>query len=168
MSRRFVGRSPATRIGVVILVCCLALSAYFTLHELHRWRVGAEAESSRGQALSVAKQAALDLSTLDARTIEQRMTSLLAMSTGEFRQQITSNSASQIQSVRRAKVVSSGRVDSAGIVRCDGRSASVAVALTATVSDQTHKKAQSTLYRVNVHLERKAERWFVDSVEFVQ
>jgi hypothetical protein len=159
------------RIRMVIggLILLVAVATLLTAREFNERRDTDRDAAARNSALVTAKKAALGLSTIDEATITKSMASLLELSTGTFRDQLTSNQASQVQAVTKGKVISTGKIDSAGIANFDGDSAVVGIALTAKVSDAKTKKPQVNLYRMSVHLDREEDgKWLVSTLEFVQ
>lgn len=151
----------------VVLVLAVAGSTMFALREWNKHQDTTESARELSSAVSVAQRVALDLSTLDPTTIDTQMESLLSMSTGTFRTQLTGSKASQITAVRNGKIKSVGTVDSVGVTSSDSHSAVVAIALTAKVTGTKQSKPQTNLYRITLHLEKSKSTWLVSSLEFV-
>lgn len=161
--------TAGTRVAVAVVVALMVvLAGWFSLHEYDRWSSRNDADDARSAATQAAATIALDLSTMDSSSIKTSLGNLIALSTGTFRQQLVANQSGQISAVQTAKVVSKGRVDASGVVNFDGKTVAVALAITANVTDSTHKTPQTDLYRVTVHLVKTAGKWTADSVEFIQ
>lgn len=161
--------SPRLRGGAATLVVLIAVSGWFSIHNFLAWRTQHNLDQARDNAVATAKRAVADLSTMDKDTIADRMDDLMSISSGQFRSQLASDRAAQISAVKKADVISAGTIDSVGVVDADRSHATVALAVTAKVSDAAHKKTQSNLYRITVHLQHAdSGAWEIDSLEFVQ
>ena len=164
-------RPPPIRLGLmiaVVLVTMLVFSAWFCVHQLIRWQDVRDVASQRTRAAAIARRAVLDLSTVDSSTVSARLSDLLSISSGQFHSQVAANRTPETQAVKKSKVVSAGTINAVGVVDLNSRSASVAVAATAKVSDTRHKKPHDNLYRVTLHLTHRSGNWIVDTVDFVQ
>jgi Mce-associated membrane protein len=131
------------------------------LHDHHR------AERQRAEAVQVARQQVLNLTTLDHRRIDDQLDQLLGDSTGDFRTEFEAMVATFADTVRKGRVNATGVVAETGIVRIDEESARVIVASSAQVTNTAATAPESRQYRMAVDLRREGDRWLVSGMEFV-
>jgi Mce-associated membrane protein len=117
--------------------------------------------------VQAARQLVINLTTLDHTNPKTSLDRVLEASTGEFRDQFSSQ-ASVIQNVLRdAEVSSSGNVPEAGLARMDGDTAVVLVAASALVKNKETPRGEPRQYRLSVSLKRQSGTWLASNVEFV-
>jgi Mce-associated membrane protein len=124
-------------------------------------------ERHRAEAVQVARQQVLNLTTLDHRRIDDQLDQLLGDSTGDFRTQFKAMFATFADTVRKGQVSATGVVAEAGVVRIDESSARVVVASSAQVTNTEATTPETRQYRMAVDLRREGDRWLVSGMEFV-
>ncbi|MQA84390.1 MAG: hypothetical protein GEV03_07155 [Streptosporangiales bacterium] len=126
-----------------------------------------QAEAERQAALHAARQEAINLLTLDYRTVDQDVNRVLNGATGRFRDEFASRTADLEKFMSQAKSTSQGQVQSAGVVSIDDDSAEVLVVADQTVRGEQSKQPLSRHYRLSMGLERHGERWLVSKIGYV-
>ncbi|WP_406689798.1 hypothetical protein REH65_28060 [Saccharopolyspora sp. ID03-671] len=127
----------------------------------------AEEEESDRQAVAAARQAALGLTNLSARTIDQDARRLAGMATGAFKDQFASQATAFRDIVTGSQVTSRGEVVEAALERSDGRTAVALAAVRATVGNAAAPEGEQRQYRLRITVEKTAQTWLVANLEFV-
>ncbi|WP_051579443.1 hypothetical protein [Pseudonocardia acaciae] len=127
-----------------------------------------ELAGQRAAALDSARKVATDLTSMSADNAQQRIESLTQGTTGGFRAQLSTYAAVLEAILRQTQAGSRGTVSEAGIEKIDDTSASVLLAVSATVSNTRAPTAQPLTYRMVVQLQREGDRWLASDVNFVQ
>lgn len=158
------GRLVVTAVLAVLLVVLLAVGTLLFVQH----RKANQQLASGQQALAVAKQVAIDLTSLGATDAPARISSLTQDSTGQFKSEITKY-ATVVQSVlAQSKAGSTGVISAAGLEKVDADTASVLATVTAKITNDKQPQAQQLAYRLSIQLQRENDRWLVSGVTFVQ
>ncbi|MCW2717496.1 MAG: hypothetical protein JWR81_1318 [Pseudonocardia sp.] len=156
---------PTWVVSLLVALLVLALAGGAVL--LLQVRAAARTEDDRTGALQAARQMVVNLMTLNHTAPQQSLDRVLQGSTGQFREQF-STEASAIKTVlQQAQVSSSGDVSEAGVAELDGDTATVLVASTATVKNSQAPQGEPRQYRMLVKLQKQSDAWLVSDVEFV-
>lgn len=146
----------------VVVVALVGLGVMLGLRVLQ-----ADAEQTRRETvLQTARQFALDLTTIEYRTVDRDVQRLLDGSTEQFAEQSGLGPAF-IDVAKQSQLVSTGEVTSAGIERVDDSSARALVAVKATVRNVELPEGAPRNYRLGVQLTWTSDRWLVSNVEFI-
>ncbi len=157
------GRYSAVLAGLIVVVVALVgLGVVLGLRILQ-----AEAEQTRRETvLQTARQFALDLTTIEYRTVDRDVQRLRDGSTEQFPEKFGLGPAF-IDVVKQSQLVSTGEVTSAGVERVDENTARVLVAVRTTVRDVELPEGTPRNYRLGVQLTKTSDRWLVSNVEFI-
>ncbi|WP_345419474.1 hypothetical protein [Pseudonocardia xishanensis] len=158
------GGSPFGLIALLV-VTMLLLAAAITAGVF--WANGSAEASARENALSAARQTAVNLTSIDFGHAEEDVRRVLDGSTGDFGGLFTQNLDSYVGVVKEGEVVTAGEVTEAGIEKFDGDTASAVVAVKTTVKNKTVPQGEQRFYRLVEQLEHQDGRWLVSRVEFV-
>lgn len=157
---KLLGRVAAT-VLLVALVAALALSG----------RAGSSRADSASppsdEALAVAEERVVQLTTLDHRRIDQQLADLREGLSGDFRQQFEATLATLRSTVTDNRILSTGSVAASGVVAADDGSAEILVAANAEVRSAGSAPPEQRSYRIDVSLVREDGRWLVSGMEFV-
>lgn len=165
-----MARSPAEvrRTGGLVAATLLLVGLVVAGTHFHNSaRAAAERDESDGQAVAVARQAALDLTNISAQTIDQDTQRLAALATGAFSDQFAQQTTAFRDIVTGSQVTSRGEVVEAALSRSDGRTAVALAAVRATVGNAASPEGQQRQYRLRITLDKTAETWLVANLEFV-
>lgn len=122
----------------------------------------------RGRAaISIAEDQVLDLTTLDSKTVKQKLEAMAHRTTGDFSQQLDSIAQSFVDSIVEAKLTSEGHIDAAALKSIEERSASVLVAASVLVTNKKQAEPSSRSYRMKINLVWTEDEWLIEKMEFV-
>jgi len=160
-------RIAATRIALVavsLIVVALAGLVAWQLHQVSNVRkLGQE----RALYLEVAKQGALNLTTIAFTTVDSDIARILDSSTGAFHDDFEQRSQPFIDVVKQARSASVGSITDAGLVSVDADGASAIVAVTVKTSDAAAAEQEPRSWRMRILVERVDSGAKVSNVEFV-
>jgi Mce-associated membrane protein len=131
-------------------------------------RGASQLAAQRQDVVAAAQKVAGDLTSISSSNAPAQIQSLTNESTGGFRDQISTYAQALQAILQQSGAGSQGTVSAAGIERMDANTASVLVAVTATVSNNKLPNAQPVSYRLGVQLQREGDRWLASDVTFVQ
>ncbi|WP_020575526.1 hypothetical protein [Actinopolymorpha alba] len=161
LSRRARGYLVAALL--VVLVAAVVASVFLAVEVT---RASAE-ERLRGEALRTARQLVLNFTTVDYRAFDRSRSGVLALSSGDFREQYSRAMKDLENLVKQNETVSRGKILDAGIVSFDGDSAQVLVAADADVTNVAAKTPALRTYRLQLDLARDSRGWRVVELQFV-
>ena len=152
---------PAT---ATVLAAVLVAGAVLLLLKLNDANAD---EDSRQSALQVARQVAVDLTTVSKDTAQQDVTRLMGTATGSFKDQFARQADVFRKVVQQASVTSKGTVAEAGVSSVDGDTVTVLAAVSATVQNADAPAGEPRQYRMKMQLHHEGDRWLVSDLEFV-
>lgn len=150
-----VGLTIATALGGVT-----GWLAYQTAH-LHR-----DAQQ-RAEFIEVARQAALNLTTIDWQHAEGDIQRILNSASGTFFDDFAKRSQPFVDVVKQTKSKSEGTVTAAGLEVIKDNSAQVLVALTVKTSNASSPDSSQRAWRMRIFVQKAGNDVKVDNVEFV-
>jgi Mce-associated membrane protein len=104
--------------------------------------------------------------TVSPNTSQDVFAELLANSTGSLKSQMSQSAGTFQQVLAAQKVSSAGSIVQTGVNRLHGRTASVLVAVNATITDSAGR-ASIRQYRMRAAVQKVGPRWLVSDLEFV-
>lgn len=122
-------------------------------------------EAARTQALSAARQIAVDFSAYNYQQIDQDFARVAAESTGSFRDDYLKQSAGVKDLIQQVKAVSTAEVAGAAVVDATSRTATVVLALNRTVTNTKVPKGQHDSFGLELALVKKGNRWLATQVK---
>ncbi|MEU7812262.1 hypothetical protein [Pseudonocardia sp. NPDC049154] len=148
-------------VALMLLVAAVAL-AVGTAVENH---LAAGREADRAVVTDVASRAVQSLVTIDGQNSQGNVETLLNISTGEFRDQLTKVSGAFQAILQQGAVKSAGTIGTAGVETVDGDRATVLVTANTVVSNTEIPDGTQRNYRMVVELQRQDGQWMASSVE---
>lgn len=124
-------------------------------------------DARRDEAVEVAKEQVLDLTTLDSETIDAKLAAMGKRLTGDFKRQFDGFAETFADVVTEDDIRATGEVKAVAVDSYDGESAVVLVASSAEVAHGKSDKTAAKDYRVRVELDRKGDDWLITGMEFV-
>jgi Mce-associated membrane protein len=121
----------------------------------------------RASALTYARQTAINLTSLDYKTLGADIEQVLDGATGAFADDFEARADNLRDVLTTNQVVSQGQVLEAALVRADERNATAIVVVDATVRNTQNPDGGVTTYRMKLELERQGDRWLTSTLEFV-
>jgi Mce-associated membrane protein len=160
LGRRRAAGLAVLAVAVLALLVTVAVPAG---RVLGAWRTGAD----RSAAVQAARQETLNLTTISFRTADRDIQRMLDGATGTFRTQFDQRAKPFLDTVREAKVESTGSISEAGVESAAGDTVTVLVAATAQVSNTAGPAGSPRDYRLRLVVRHEAGRWLVADVNFV-
>lgn len=149
-----------------LTLALLALVTASVLLGLSVWEQR-RAEAERQAVLHAARQEAVNLLTIDYRTLDRDVDRILDGATGTFRDQYATNTGTLQRFVQEAKASTKGSVQSAGVVSMDGDSAEVLLVADQQVNWAESDREISQHFRLSFTMQRKDDRWLVSKFGYV-
>lgn len=153
-------QSPARKLGwldwaaavvaVLSVVALLAASALFVHHQRHADAL----RERRAEYLQVAKQAAIDVTSIQDVTAAQDIDLVLSVTSGELRDEYSSLHEKYAQFARDAKIKAHGEIVAAAIESDDANAAQVLVAVKETLTNAGSADPQQRMFRLRLTLNR--------------
>ena len=171
--------SPATTgsrtrldIGLFVVALVLACACVFggvLLFQQRQDDQRAQDEQERyGEVLTAARGEVEAFINIDYRDAQESIDAVAAGATGEFAEQYDSSSQGVVELLEREKSVMDGEVLWAGVSDIDADSASVLVATTGTVQNQsTGNEKVARNFRLKLDLQKVGDAWLTSNLEFV-
>ncbi|WP_241010589.1 mammalian cell entry protein [Mycobacterium camsae] len=153
----------ATVFGVVALVGLATLTSWlgFRVHQSQ------QAQSQRAQFLQVARQGALNLTTIDWHHAEADVHRVLDGATGEFYNDFARRSGPFIEVLQQAKASTVGTVTEAGLESQTADSAQALVEVSVQTSNAGEPEPVPRIWRMRIAVARIGDHLKVSHVGFV-
>ncbi|BCJ37893.1 hypothetical protein Athai_53960 [Actinocatenispora thailandica] len=166
-----VGRAwrslAATRVAVAVLAVILAGALGAGGYAGWRHYQHRQDEKARKAAVSAAETTVSNFMSISTKTVDHDLKRVLTGATGDFRTQFKNGMGQTKTAVVENKVTSKAHVKWAGVVTSKRRSATVLVAMDATVKNTNAPKGRLAHYRVKVTMAEQNGRWLVSELQFV-
>ena len=124
-------------------------------------------QAQRGQFLQVARQGALNLTTIDWQKAESDVQRILDGATGQFHDDFAKRSQPFVDVVKKAKSTTVGTITGAGLESQTADSAQVLVAVTVTTSNIGAPQPDPHAWRMRISVQKVGDQAKVSNVEFV-
>ncbi|MEJ7635500.1 hypothetical protein [Aeromicrobium sp.] len=161
MIHRILNVKPA-----VLIVVAVVLVALFVWQGA-AWNSHRREDTRRDSALKVARAQVVDLTSLSAGTVEERLADMSSRTTGSFKRQLDGIAQSFSSTVTKNKIEASGKVAALGVVSFGDDKAEVLLAADAEVDSDEAEATTARAYRIKVSLVLSSGRWLVNGMEFV-
>jgi len=165
-------RNPLTGASPVRLALILGTSLTVALTAVCGWLgyqtiEARKAEQTRDTLLQVARQGAVNLTTIDYEHAEADVQRILDSATGEFYDEFNSRSAPFVDVVRKAQSKSEGTVTEAGMESITGQEGQVLVAVSVKTTTRGAPDEQPRYWRMRLTVTQSGAETKVSKVEFV-
>jgi Mce-associated membrane protein len=154
---------PALAIGITVVAALGAVTGWFE----HRNQQAHEAQTQRTEYVQVARQAALDLTTVRFAEAESDVQRILDSATGAFRDDFQRRSQPFIDAVKQARSSSRGTVTEAGLISESGEKAQALVIVSMETSTAAAPEQPTRGWRLRISLENVDDTPKVSNVEFL-
>jgi Mce-associated membrane protein len=154
---------------VRITAAVLVLVALATGYSAYRWYHARQVAQAHSAATAAARQFAVDFVSINAATVDQDLARVQLGATGEFGDEYRRGMPDVRKAVLENKVEAGGTVLRAALVNGDADSATVLVAVDATVKNVKTPDGRTAHYRIQLDLvlEEGSDRWRVSKLQFV-
>ena len=148
------------------LTVVVTLSAFvgwlgFRVHQSQK------ADAQRSQFLQVARQGALNLTTIDWQHADADVRRILDGATGEFYDDFAKRSQPFIDVVKQAKATTIGTITEAGLESETADTAQALVAVSVQTSNAAETNQQPRAWRMRIYVQRVGDQVKVSNVGFV-
>ncbi|MGB0098750.1 MAG: hypothetical protein WBP61_00585 [Nocardioides sp.] len=154
---------------VALVLACACVFAGVLVVQQHRDDQRLLGEQERyGDVLASARDEVEAFINIDYRKAQESIDAVAEGATGEFAEQYDSSSEGVVELLKREKSVMDGEVLWAGVTDVDDDSATVLVATTGTVQNQSTGDEQVARYfRLKLDLQKVDGEWLTSNLEFV-
>jgi Mce-associated membrane protein len=160
MQRRWI--RAAMPVAVLLCVVCAALAGWLGFRA---WQVH-QLSAAHARWVQVARQGALNLTTIDYSRVDADVQRILDSSTGRFRDDFQNRSQPFVDVVKQAQSKSEGAITEAALESTSGESAQVLVSLAVkTWAAGTQQDIKS--WRMRIQVQNTNDGAKVSNVEFV-
>jgi Mce-associated membrane protein len=121
----------------------------------------------RAAAEQAARQTAVNLASIDYRTVKQGIDRVLSGMTGDVKSQWATQSRTIADTATKTQSMSTVQSVRAGVVSMDGDSAEVIVAVSAVTTSPKVRQGAPRYYRFTMDLTRVDGRWLVSKLGLV-
>ena len=163
---RFADLSPvrlAITVGLTALVALTAVSGWLGYSAYQEKK----AAHLRQELVQVARQGAVNLTSIDFEHVDADVKRILDSSTGEFLDEFNSRSGPFIEVVKKVQSKSVGTVTAAGIESVNGQEGQVLVAVTVKTSTKGVPDEQPRYWRMRMTVAKQGADAKVSKVAFV-
>ncbi len=150
---------------IVGLTVVLVLAAVCGWLGYRAWQ-GHRADQQRALFIEVAKQTAVNLTTVDYNHAEADVRRILNSATGVFHDDFARRSSAFVDVVEKTLSSSSGTVTEAGVESMSGDEGRVLVALTVMTSNRGQQQPQPRYWRMRLTVTKTGEAAKVSQVDF--
>lgn len=161
--RRFSTDQRVLVVGAIVMVALGCLVGWLG----YRSYEARQAQAERDLLVQVARQGALNLTTIDYTRVESDVRRILDSSTGTFRDDFEQRSQPFIDVVKKAQSKSEGSVTAAGLETRDGNHAQVLVAVLVKTSNAGAPEQDPRRWRMRITVEKVSDGAKVSDVKFV-
>lgn len=153
----------ATVFGLVVVVALAILGGWFGFR-IHQSQQG---QDQRNQFLQVARQGALNLTTIDWQHADADVHRILDGATGEFYDDFAKRSQPFIEAVQQSKAKTVGTVVEAGLMSATTDTAQALVAVSVQTTNSIAPDQVKRSWRLRIDVQKVADQVKVSKVEFV-
>src|SRR6516165_3405571 len=153
----------ATLFGLAVVVALGGLTGWlgFRAHQSQ------QAQAKRSQFLQVARQGALNLTTIDWQHADADVRRILDGATGEFYDDFAKRSRPFIDVVKQAKATTVGTITEAGLESETADTAQALVAVSVQTSNAAETNQEPRAWRMRIYVQRVGDQVKVSNVGFV-
>ncbi|TPG36530.1 mammalian cell entry protein [Mycobacterium hodleri] len=160
-------RWSAVRDPMVLgLIVVVALSALFGWIGFQSYQ-SRQAQNENDQFVQAARQAALNLTTIDWRHADDDVKRIMDSAAGEFHDDFAQRSSPFVEVVKQAQSVSVGTVTEAALESYSATEAQALVAVSVKVSSATGSEPVPRAWRMRISVQKVDDQMKVSRVEFV-
>lgn len=164
VQQRFSGTRGLIAAGLVIVAGLAGLSGYLG----YRAQETREARSQHSEFLQVARQAAINLTTISYTEVDADIQRILDSATGAFRDDFQKRSGPFVEVVKQVQSKSEGTVSEAGFLLPEARDhAQVLIAVSVKTSTAAAPEQEPRRWRLRLDLQKTNDGAKVSNVEFV-
>jgi Mce-associated membrane protein len=153
----------ATWFGVLVVVALAALLGWFGF----RFHQSQQAQAQQSQFLQVARQGALNLTTIDWQHADADVHRILDSATGEFYNDFAKRSQPFVEVLTQAKATTVGTITEAGLESETADSAQALVTIAVRTSNAGETDPVPRAWRMRITVQKVGDQIKVSNVAFV-
>lgn len=161
--RRPSKNALAATVGALAIVALGSVAGWMGV----QWQQQNREQVADAEILDAARQAAVNLTSIDFADIDADIQRILDSSAGSFRDQFAERSQPFTAVVRQAQSKTEGTVSAAGIESQDGPSAKVLVAVTVKTTNAGQPEQEPRSWRMRISIDREQAGPKMTDVQFV-
>ncbi len=150
--------------GLMVVISLATLLCWFGF----RVHQAQQTQAARSAFLQVARQGALNLTTIDWRHADADVRRILDSATGEFHNDFTKRSQPFVEVLQQAKATTVGTITEAGLESLTGDTAQALVAVSVQTSNAGEADPVPRVWRLRITVQRVGDQVKVSNVGFVQ
>jgi len=159
-------RSPTRLAAALGLIMCVALAGLVGWLGVQAYQ-SHQRDQQRALFVQIARQGAVNLTTIDYTHADADVQRILDSATGTFYDDFAKRSQPFIDVVKQAKSTSQGTVTESGLASTERDTAQVLVAVTVNTSSAGAQEQQPRAWRMRISVQRLGDEAKVSNVEFV-
>lgn len=163
VGKRHSNTRLAIAVGAAVLVALGSLTGWLG----YRMYQSRQAETERDIVVAVARQGAINLTTIDHNTVDADIKRILDSSTGTFHDDFQTRSEPFVAVVKQAQSKSTGTVTESALESQDGDQAQVLVAVSVKTSTAAQQEQDPRRWRMRITVEKSGDSAKVSDVQFV-
>lgn len=149
--------------GLIVVVAIAVLLGWLGFRTYH----SQQAQTHRGELLQVARQGALNLTTIDWRHADADVRRILDGATGEFYNDFSQRSPAFIEVLQQAKATTVGTISEAGLESQTADSAQALVAVSVRTSNAGEADPVPRIWRMRITVQKTGDQVKISNVGFV-
>ncbi|MCV7401187.1 mammalian cell entry protein [Mycobacterium fragae] len=157
------GTRALITLGIAILVALAGVGGWLG-YRVHQDRA---AQAQRNLYVQVARQAAVNLTTINYTEVETDIKRILDSATGTFHDDFQNRSQPFVDVVKKVQSKSEGTVAEAGVLSENGDHAQVLVAVSVKTSIAAAPEQEPRRWRLRISVEKAGDSAKISNVEFV-
>jgi Mce-associated membrane protein len=151
-------------VAAVLMVSMAGLAGWLGYHT---WQCH-QAEQQRALFLRVARQSAIDLTTINHAEVDADVQRILDSSTGSFYDDFSKRRQPFVDRIKRDRSTSQGTVTEVGLLNTTNYSARALVAVSVKLSTARSAEPKLDGFRLRIDLQRAGDGAKISDVEYVQ
>jgi len=124
-------------------------------------------QAAEDAAVTAAKQVLINAYSIDYHSVDTDYQRFLDSTSGDLRNQLTSGKSKFISTVKSTHTQETAQIVDAGLVRFNGDTATVTIALNSPLTNTTVKQATTRSYRTEVDVQRIHGTWLATAIRQV-
>lgn len=124
-------------------------------------------EAARNDAVTAARQVLINAYSIDYHSVDTDYQRFISGTSGDLHSQLTSGKSKFISTVKSTHTQETAQIVDAGLVRFDGDTATVTIALNSPLTNTTVKQATTRSYRTEVDVQDLHGKWLATAIRQV-
>lgn len=116
------------------------------------------------QALQAARSGVVDMTSFDYLTLDDDIKQIEAVTTGDLKKEAVDQLNGRRQQITDTQATVNTEVVGAGVTKADATDATVLLVIQSTQKSTASEQAQVVRYRIQVELQKKADRWLLSGI----